>query len=146
MPKNIVLGEGNVSTWNRAKLDYVYALAHQSKNHIPVESSAVYVVGTMSPSCVKVGKADNPARRLAELQTGNPDVIHLHRVFWLDNPKIAEEIEARAHSLIALKGWRRLTGEWFECPPHVAHDAIIQATERASVGYFALTPCNEGMA
>ncbi|MBZ9943456.1 GIY-YIG nuclease family protein [Mesorhizobium sp. BR1-1-13] len=141
----VVLGEGNVSTWSRAKLDYLYALAHESKEHLP-ESSAVYVVGTISPSCVKVGKADSPARRLTELQTGNPDVLHIHRVFWFDNSKIAEEIEAKSHAIIATKNWRRLTGEWFECPPHVAHDAIVQASEHTSVRYCALTPCDEGMA
>jgi len=144
--KRVVLGEGNVSTWNRSKLDYLYSLAHFSKNHIPRESSAVYVVGSIAPSCIKVGKADSPSRRLGELQTGNPDVLHLHRVFWFDSAAIAAKIEAKAHELISHRKWRRLTGEWFECPPSVAHDAILRAADVSSVGYFALTPCNEGMA
>jgi T5orf172 domain len=139
------LGEGNTHSASRAKLNYLWALAHQSKNHISREACAVYVIGSIIPACVKIGIAGNPARRLAELQTGNPDFLFLYRVFWVDTFDIAERVERLTHRSIGLK-WRRLAGEWFECPVTIAHEEIVQQLDAEQLDYVSLTPCQEGMA
>lgn len=143
--KILNLGDGNTHSASQARLNYLWALAHQSKNHINAEATAIYVVGSIRPSCVKVGIAGNPTRRLSELQTGNPDFLFLYRVFWVDTFALAESVEREVHRSISLK-WRRLAGEWFECPVTVAHDEIVQQLDIDQLDYVSITPCAEGEA
>jgi len=58
----------------------------------------------------KIGKASNPERRLAELQTGNPQRIRLLACIPCKSEKHALELERVAHRLFRHDGMR---GEWF---------------------------------
>lgn len=105
-----------------------------------LNEGAVYVVGDVMASVVKIGKAIDPVLRLAQLQTGHPNRLFLHRVFWMDK-KAADIIELSAHERAALR-YRRLQGEWFACTPNEAHEAIEDAIfdERCLDTYCAMTP------
>jgi hypothetical protein len=59
---------------------------------------------------IKVGKANNPQARLANLQVGCPHAISRMSYFRLDSEKLALVAEKRIH--VALKRYR-LRGEWF---------------------------------
>lgn len=84
--------------------------------------ACVYVIGDVVADRVKIGMATDPIARLAQLQTGNPSKLYLHRVFWVDASQAAN-IEADAHAN-ASASYERLEGEWFACTPNEAHEAI----------------------
>lgn len=86
---------------------------------------AVYVIGDVHGRECKIGKAVDPVARLAQLQTGNPMALFIHRVFWLRRGD-ADAVEIQAHRF-AGKYHKRLQGEWFECDPSKAHDAVEKA-------------------
>lgn len=137
---SVIFGDGNLDIWSQTKLETVCALADTSRGMIGKGRAAVYVVGPWDGSCVKIGKANSPANRLAQLQTGNPDPIFLHRVFWLSDMEKATAVEQRAHVFVG-NHYRRLVGEWFECFPTKAHELVLKAISSFGWNYIAMTPC-----
>lgn len=105
----------------------------------PEGDTAVYVIGTAFPNCVKIGRARCPVKRLATLQTGNPEPLFIHRVFWFLTPVEALRVEIAAHEYAAQEH-DRLEGEWFECIPYQAHKHIVSAADEFRFGYLAMTP------
>lgn len=105
-----------------------------------VQNYSVYVIGDVMGRQCKIGKAANPVSRLAQLQTGNPNLLFLHRVFWMRRV-VADRVEVTAHR-IAGNRYTRLQGEWFECSPDQAHTAIEESIHHAGVtkSYCAMTP------
>lgn len=99
---------------------------------------AVYVVSDIKGEISKIGRAHCPSSRLSRIQTGNPEELFLHRVFWVDNGRLASEVERISHELAAPFG--RLMGEWFCCKAHEAHSLIVSALEEMNIDYVALTP------
>ena len=73
-------------------------------------SKQVYIA-TCGDNRVKVGVSSNPCQRMKELQTGNPNPIHLLEAYPSDN---AERSETQIHKLLDC---RRINGEWFDCDP-----------------------------
>lgn len=72
----------------------------------------IYFIQSEQGGPVKVGMAQNPAKRLRELQTGNPFTLEVRRVV------IAEPLEeGRIHRLFAAY---RMSGEWFRAHPVLA--------------------------
>lgn len=138
-----IIGDGNVDTWRFVDLNMVWCKSAQIREGSDEIHDAVYVVGTLNPTCVKVGMACDPIARLAQLQTGNPEKLYLHRVFWTIKPDAARSLEGRAHSFLAKKT-KRMVGEWFECSPMVAHDTIINACRSLGIGFEAITPHSPG--
>tara|TARA_R110001632_G_scaffold205482_1_gene329209 strand:+ start:1469 stop:1765 length:297 start_codon:yes stop_codon:yes gene_type:complete len=59
---------------------------------------------------VKIGVAKNPKRRMAVLQTGNPEELTLLVVIKCDNRAEAFAIENHLHASLAK---RNIRGEWF---------------------------------
>lgn len=100
---------------------------------------AVYVIGLDNPSCVKIGRARSPTRRLAELQTGNPEQLFIHRVFWFEDNAAATRVELASHEYAAQEHYR-LEGEWFDCIPYQAHKHIVSAADEFGLGYIEVTP------
>lgn len=93
-----------------------------------VGSRTVYVIGS-SENPVKIGVADRIKRRLAELQTGHPDLLVVHhqvKVPW----DLAEKIEAAAHQ--DLKA-RHRHGEWF----NVHKDEAAEVVDRLKAKLLA---------
>lgn len=154
-PNILVLGDGNIP-WRcpreRSGLDRTFEeqlhnvrkIARKSRKTLasndnnPHPAHAVYVVSDIQGNVSKIGRAHCPSSRLSRIQTGNPDELFLHRVFWVDGSASAASAERRAHELAAPFG--RLMGEWFCCRPHEAHTIIIRALDELNVDYVAITP------
>lgn len=100
---------------------------------------SVYVIGEHNSSRCKIGIARNPIKRLATLQTGNPEALFIHRVFWVESEQYAKNIESDAHISAELEH-RRLEGEWFECSPYQAFNHIKYVCDAGNYNYFAASP------
>jgi hypothetical protein len=134
-----IVGDGNVDKWSTRDLNMVWCKTANIREGSDKIHDAVYVVGTLNPTCIKVGMATDPIARLAQLQTGNHEKLYLHRVFWTFKPDAARQLESCSHSFLAKKS-KRLVGEWFECSPMIAHDTIINACRSLVLGFEAITP------
>lgn len=159
-PNILVIGEGNLS-WNvppkRSALDRKYekplhqvrVLARRSRKLLPANDNhkksahAVYVVSDIEGKVTKIGRAHCPSSRLSRIQTGNPYELFLHRVFWVDRGRDAEELERRSHELAGPHG--RLMGEWFACNVVQAHTIIAKALDEMNIDYVAITPSTNGI-
>ena len=75
----------------------------------------------MKPGLVKVGRTNDPSRRLATFRTSNLDIGYLLRTPTLD----ASRAEAFAHAM--LKRYRLPRTEWFEVPAVLAQMAVCTA-------------------
>lgn len=83
--------------------------------------SGVYVI--TDGEHYKIGVAVDPAKRLRELQTGNPRRLRLTFFVALPNPETAAHVERSAHHRI---GRNRRVGEWFACDQDCAVWAIMK--------------------
>ena len=62
---------------------------------------------------IKIGKANNPEKRLAQLQTGNPRALRLLNVIKCETENDAFELESFLHTILQST---HLNGEWFHLP------------------------------
>lgn len=67
----------------------------------------VYFIGNLEQGYVKIGKSDNPEKRLQSLQTGNPAKLVLYKTI----PNVADEYETYVQGLFEKD---RVEGEWFK--------------------------------
>jgi hypothetical protein len=65
---------------------------------------------------VKIGKANDPEARIAELQTGCPEKLKLIAVLKCKSRKHAEFMEQQAHRTFRKY---RSRGEWFHYAPEI---------------------------
>lgn len=137
--KTLAFGRNSTVVPSIAELRSFKSMVAESRSVLSHESVAVYVAGIDAPSCVKIGKARSPHRRLATLQTGNHDTLFLHRVFWLPDAEAATSVEGMAHEYAAECHFR-LEGEWFECIPYQAHNHVQQAVDDLGLDYCAMSP------
>lgn len=68
----------------------------------------IYAIGTETRQ--KIGFSRDPAARLKQLQTGNPEFFNLHHMIEVDEGRY-QLIERFLHKDI---GYKRLKGEWFD--------------------------------
>ncbi|WP_146258640.1 GIY-YIG nuclease family protein [Agrobacterium rosae] len=160
VPNVLVIGDGNIK-WEapeqRSSLDRKYenplhdvrVLARRSRkmlaanDNIEKSAHAVYVVSDIEGKVTKIGRAYCPSSRLSRIQTGNPYELFLHRVFWVDRGRDAEDLERRSHELAASCG--RLMGEWFACNVVQAHTLIVKVLDEMNIDYVAITPSTKGI-
>lgn len=71
-------------------------------------SSFVYVIRNTKSKAVKIGKANNPVKRLKTLQTGSLDKLEIAYIMSTNNPFKVEKV---LHNIF---GAFRKGGEWFE--------------------------------
>lgn len=86
----------------------------------PEEPSFVYVIGA-SGHPVKVGIAADVRKRLSGIQTGCPTRL---RVYFEIEVEDARAVERAAHKRLFN---HKLSGEWFDCEPAEAVEAIKAA-------------------
>lgn len=86
---------------------------------------AIYVISDIYGRETKIGRAQAPTKRLAQLQTGNPRRLFVHRAFWIwcETSEDADYVERAAHGRAGAM-FGRLEGEWFKCSPTEAHGVI----------------------
>jgi len=83
--------------------------------------SYVYFISNGN-NAVKIGKSNDPAKRVKELQTGSPHTLTLIRKINHYIDKAAHDVEQQYHELLASK---RLKGEWFELTDNEVHALCI---------------------
>jgi hypothetical protein len=94
----------------------------------------VYVIAG-DHGLTKIGISNDPAARLASLQTGSP--FHLRIAHVAPAGGHAFEIEQEAHAILADK---RQSGEWFRVSPEIAIAAVYGASARTG---YTLTGASE---
>ena len=103
--------------------------------------SVIYFIQSGGDGPIKIGRASNLAKRVAELQCGNPSPLVI-----LASIHGGYDVETRFHRHLSA---HRLRGEWFEPSPLVfaaielARNGILPATDtlpRCAQAYIRLTP------
>jgi len=87
---------------------------------------SLYLVTTERNAPVKVGVAEDPVRRLSDLQTANFNLLRLHRFWWLAGRQVSERIERAFKDHFSP---RCVRGEWFDLPLPEA-EAFVEAAIR----------------
>lgn len=90
----------------------------------PASQDYVYVIAG-EHGLTKVGVSNDPAARLATLQTGSPFRLRLVHMAAAGN--YAYQIEQEAHSILEN---RRQNLEWFNVSPEIATAALYGAADR----------------
>ena len=97
------------------------------RSYIDKDQCLVYVIATVIDGLyckpVKIGIAADADKRVATLQTGNPNQLAV--IHWIPTPHRdwARELEADWHTAYADQ---RLNGEWFDVEPLNAIVALAQ--------------------
>lgn len=78
-------------------------------------TSYLYVIGN-DTNRQKIGFSGNVEKRLATLQTGNPDTLKIHHKIECSSEK-TRVLEKKIHTELSYK---RLKGEWFNMTPEEA--------------------------
>ena len=92
-----------------------------------MEGTIIYFIGSLESGTVKIGRSDNPEKRLTELQTGNPHKLVLYGV--IEN--VSQELESELHRILDPF---RLEGEWFRLTNEVIR-FMISKTDQISYIY-----------
>ena len=92
-----------------------------------MEGTNIYFIGSLESGTVKIGKSNNPEKRLAELQIGNPHKLVLYCVIT----NVSQELENRLHQLF---GDLHINGEWFRMTDELIH-FMVNKREEASYDY-----------
>lgn len=100
-----------------------------------MKKSYVYII--TDGEDYKVGVSDNPAKRLKQLQTGNPKKLKIVSTFELPKKELAFKVEKEAHTKIQSLYEKR--GEWFKGASEfhvsmIVDTAFMKFTE-SGVGY-----------
>ena len=124
----------------RIKLNLLWECANLENNTNNIEnntnnienSTNIYFIGNVDLGAVKIGKRNNPEKRLSKLQTGNPYKLVLYSV--VDN--VTSDYEMRLHRFLdPLK----MEGEWFKLTDDLIH-FMINKTDTTSYD-FKTTHC-----
>lgn len=94
----------------------------------------IYLVKSIRGRPIKVGVAEDPERRLANLQNANFEELCFHRFWWLPGQAIALRIETSFKRDFARANIR---GEWFDLDPAEAVEYIEAAI--VGLGTWGLT-------
>lgn len=96
-----------------------------------INDSAVYVIGPKNANVAKIGVAGSPYHRIAELQAGCWEPLHLHALFWIVEGSAmgVEQLSLR----VAAKMDKRLRGEWVALAPEGAAYVVASVVHSANV-------------
>ncbi len=86
-----------------------------------MEKTNIYFIGSTELGAVKIGKSNNPKKRLIELQTGNSHKLTLFAVI----EDVSPDYEKELHELM---DHIRLNGEWFKLTDELLHFMINKNT------------------
>jgi hypothetical protein len=92
-----------------------------------MESTTIYFIGSLESGTVKIGKSNNPRKRLDELQIGNPYKLVLYAVI----NDVSQAFENRLHNLF---DHLRINGEWFKLTDELVQ-FMINKTDDTSFDY-----------
>lgn len=99
----------------------------QNMNHT-VNYSYLYAIADHTNQLIKLGYAQNPQQRCAQLQTGNPNVLSVIWSTAIDQSR-ARIVEQKIHREYNHK---RVRGEWFRMSAAEAEQVLAHAVIRWS--------------
>lgn len=82
--------------------------------------SCIYLIWQDKTSYYKIGKADNPKKRIKDLQTGHSNRLHLIAHMECQDPLRKEVYLHRKYNAY------RTQGEWFSIPPTLIHQVFAE--------------------
>lgn len=82
----------------------------------------VYFMQSGKNGPIKIGKSNNPEKRMISVQTGNPYKLRLVAVIYCDDDAAAYRMESRFHRILKK---HRMHGEWFY--PNFSFKNIMKA-------------------
>ena len=85
---------------------------------------SLYLVTTDTDSPVKVGIAEDPVKRLGDLQTANFVPLRMHRFWWMPGKRITARVESAFKERFQSMNVR---GEWFDLPLQTAETFVEDA-------------------
>lgn len=88
---------------------------------------SLYLVTTDNDAPVKVGIAEDPERRLSDLQSANFNLLRIYRFWWLPGRRVSERIERSFKDHFSA---RCVRGEWFDLLLPEA-EAFVEAAIRS---------------
>ena len=86
-----------------------------------IEKTNIYFIGSTEMMAVKIGKSNNPKKRLAGLQTGNSHKLTLFAVI----EDVPHEYEKELHELM---DHIHIKGEWFKLTNELIHFMVNKNT------------------
>ncbi len=92
-----------------------------------MKGTNIYLIGSVEQMAVKIGKSDNPVKRLNELQTGNPHKLFLYGV--IENVNV--ELENKLHRIMKPL---QMEGEWFKLTDKLIQ-FMVSKTDHISYDY-----------
>jgi len=92
-----------------------------------MEGTNIYFIGSLESGTVKIGKSNNPEKRLTELQTANPHKLVLYGV--IDD--VTPDLENTLHEILSDI---RLKGEWFKLTDKLIQ-FMVSKTDKISYDY-----------
>lgn len=87
----------------------------------------IYIIASNKDGPVKIGRSNNPDRRLKQLQTGQDKTLYIFHKELVADDEI-NQMERAIHKTI---GYKRAKGEWF----HVSVDEAIDEIRYAKILY-----------
>jgi len=90
---------------------HVFESAHKYLNCICIGGQKAFVYFISDGEYIKIGKAVDPYKRLAEIQTGNPRRLSVVSMIPCYSSSAAHELEHFLHNSFRSK---RAVGEWFD--------------------------------
>ena len=101
----------------------------------------IYFIGSVELGAVKIGKSNNPDKRLTELQTGNSHELVLYGII----KDVKEDYEMKIHQIF---DHIRLKGEWFKLTDELIHFIINKSNETSHLNkdtpnLLTVNPLNE---
>lgn len=87
------------------------------------ERCSVYVITPDGGRPSKIGISRAPVKRLAALQGAHWSPMSIERCYHVETSEMAYKVEQEAHKILGEAGLR-LLGEWFQCNPQKAGEAI----------------------
>lgn len=90
------------------------------KHYIERKNPSAFVYLVSDGKFVKIGKAQDPAKRLAGIQTGNPSECKILYLIPVRSASMAYQVEEYLHSKYQSY---QMCGEWFDILEKLEHDA-----------------------
>ncbi len=88
----------------------------------------VYMIrnGSGSKRPIKIGMANNPSKRIKELQTGNPEILHIVMTVKCNSRKHARLVEKTLHNQLC---GVNILGEWYQVKQHALYKALSRLAQ-----------------
>ena len=105
--------------WDYCSIYHPKVITEKYKHYVASRDAEAYVYFVSDGHYVKIGKAQDPIKRLGQIQTGNPNQCELLYLIPLKASAMASEVESYLHEKYKQ---HRMCGEWFNLLEKLHHE------------------------